>query len=326
MDLTTFSNLISGMSTPNLVMGFTFATMVLLVGGFGYWFVDETPLVKRRLRAIQQGRAELNKVEHIEGAFLVRWAEPVGKLILPDQDWKKSRIRQRLVLAGYRSHRALYTLAAAKVILMIGVPLFFAFVCLVANYNPLRDPGGFAVLLFTALTGFYMPDMFLSMQAGDRQRVLRDDFPDAMDLMVICVEAGLGLDAAIQRVGKELEASHPELGQELSLVSLEMKAGKTKEDALRSLAERTGLQEIRSLTSILIQAEHFGTSIAASLTAHADEMRNIRIQTARERAAKLPVKMAFPVMFCIFPALFLVLLGPAFIKMIRGFQVVVGGG
>lgn len=324
MDLNLLTNLFPDISIPYLLMGLTFASVVFLVGGFGYWFVDETPLVKRRLRAIQQGSDALRKTDHIEGAFLVKWAEPIGKLVLPDKDWKKSRMRQRLVLAGYRSHRALYYLGLAKALLVVGVPVFFGFVCFLADFNPLRDTGGLALLVTSALAGYYMPDLFLSMQAADRQKLLREDFPDAMDLMVVCVEAGLGLDAAIQRVGKELEVSHPELGMELSLVSLEMKAGRTKEQALRSLAERTGLPEIKALTSILIQAEHFGTSIAASLIGHSDEMRNVRIQTARERAAKLPVKMAFPVMFFIFPALFLVLLGPAFIKMIRGFSMVTG--
>ncbi len=325
MDLNTAATLFSGIPIFNLVLGLSFATIVLFVGGFGYWFVDETPLVKRRLRAIQEGQEALKKIDHMEGAFLVRWAEPVSKLILPDNNWKKSRIRKRLVLAGYRSHRALYIYGFAKFCLAIAVPLFLAIVCIAANFNPLRDTGGIMLLLFSALSGLYMPDLFLVMQANDRQVVLREDFPDAMDLMVVCIEAGLGLDAAIKRVGKELEASHPELGLELSLVSLEMKAGKTKEEALRSLAERTGLPEIKALTSILIQAEHFGTSISASLIGHSDEMRNVRTQTARERAAKLPVKMAFPVMFCIFPALFLVLLGPAFIKMLSGFSILSGG-
>ncbi len=322
MDLGDGNMIISAVSLPGLVIGLSFATMVLLVGGIGYWFVDETPVIKRRLRAIQTGVAARGHEDHKEGAFFVRWAEPVGKLVLPGDNWKNSHTSERLVLAGYRSHKAVYVLAAVKVALVLTIPILISFVCLTMQYNPLRDVGGIALLLSSALTSFYLPDFLLSLQGRERQAKIRNDFPDAMDLLVVCVEAGLSLDAAIQRVGAELRISHPELGDELQLVSLEVKAGKTKAEALKSLADRTCLQEIKSLSSILIQAEHFGTSIAASITGHADEMRNVRIQTARERAAKLPVKMAFPVMFCIFPALFLILLGPAVIKIVEGFSVV----
>lgn len=320
MDFNVLLVLISSISIPSLVAGLAFATTVFLVGGFGYRFVDETPALKRRLQAIKAGAAPHDHKEHHEGAFLVRWAEPVGKLVLPVKDWQTSHSRRRLVLAGYRSSTSVYVLATAKLAMVFLLPIISAAVCMLFAFNPLTELTGIALLLIAAVIGFYTPDFFLLLRAQERQLNIKNDFPDAVDLLVVCVEAGLGLDAAIRRVGKELEFSHPDIGEELGLVSLEIKAGKTKADALRALAERTNIQEIKSLSSILIQAEHFGTSIADSLTSHADEMRNIRIQTARERAAKLPVKMAFPVMFCIFPALFLILLGPALIMMIDGFS------
>jgi tight adherence protein C len=133
------------------------------------------------------------------------------------------------------------------------------------------------------------------------------------------VEAGLGLDAALQRVGKELHSSHPELSTELQLLTLELRAGKGRADALRALAERTALDDVRSLTSILIQAEHFGTSVAEALRQHSNEMRTLRLQRARERAAKLPVKMIFPILFFIFPALFLVVLAPSIVRIYLAF-------
>lgn len=307
-----------------LIMGLAFASIVFLVGAVGYWFVDETPIVKRRLKAIQEGREKQMHTEHREGAFMVRWAEPLGKAVLPSSDWMQSRLRSRLVHAGYNSEKAFYVYGACKLFVAILVPMLFMGVSLLAGDLPAGDLNGIALLVALAVFGFYVPDIIVTMKAQDRQRVLREDFPDALDLMVVCVEAGLGLDAAIQRVAKELQRSHPELGMELTLVTLEMKAGKSKEEALKAFSYRTGLPEIKALASILIQAEHFGTSIAASLSGHADEMRQIRIQNARERAAKLPVKMVFPVMGFIFPALFLVLLGPAVIRIMEGFSKVFG--
>jgi len=171
----------------------------------------------------------------------------------------------------------------------------------------------------TGIVGLFLPDFFLERKASKRRREFQEGFPDAMDMLVVCVEAGLGLDAAIQRVGKEIVSSHPELGVEFSLVSLELRAGKARADALRALADRTALDDVRALTSILIQAEHFGTSIAEALRQQANEMRTLRLQRAKERAAKLPVKLIFPIIFFIFPALFLVVLGPALVRIYVGF-------
>jgi len=177
------------------------------------------------------------------------------------------------------------------------------------------------ILLFaaTGIVSFFLPDFFLDRKASKRRLAFEEGFPDAMDMLVVCVEAGLGLDAAIQRVGKEMVASHQELAVEFSLISLELRAGKGRAAALRSLAERTGLDDVRALTSILIQAEHFGTSIAEALREHSNEMRTLRLQRAKERAAKLPVKLIFPIIFFIFPALFLVVLGPALVRIYIGF-------
>lgn len=302
------------------ILGFSFATIVFMVGAFGYWFVDETPIVKRRLKAIQNS-GDRKRQEHRQGAFKVKWVEPVARLVLPTSDWESSLLRTRLVHAGYRSNRAYYTYGAIKVLLAVLFPIAALVFALGVRTTGTDNASTITLLVIALAVGFYLPDAYLSHLTRERQRILRESFPDALDLMVVCVEAGLGLDAAIQRVSKELENSHPELAAELGLVSLETKAGKSKEEALRSLAYRTGLPEIKALTSILIQAEHFGTSIAVSLSGHADEMRNIRIQSAREKAAKLPVKMVFPVMLFIFPALFLVILGPAVIRIGRSLMI-----
>ena len=174
-------------------------------------------------------------------------------------------------------------------------------------------------LVVSALIGFFIPNLVLRHKEEARRQHLAEVFPDVLDLLVVCVEAGLSLDAAIKRVGDEFHFASRDMSDELLLVTLEIRAGKPRNEALKSLAERTDLEEMQALVSILIQAEHFGTSIADALREHADEMRDIRIQTAREKAAKLPVKMAIPSLLFIFPALFLVILGPAAIHIYPGF-------
>jgi tight adherence protein C len=316
---TTLANWLGGY-LEYTIYGFVFVSTALVIIGLTYWLMTGTNPVERRLKEIAAGRtANEEHVMHQEGAFNVRWVEPVLKLVEPTEGWEKSTLRTRLVRAGYRDKRAINVLYAAKVItaillpLIIVVPSMFGTLA-TAKYSTL-------VLSFaaTGLIGFFLPDFVLDRKAARRRREFEEGFPDAMDMLVVCVEAGLGLDAAIQRVGKEIVSSHPELGIEFSIVSLELRAGKGRADALRALAERTGLDDVRALTSILIQAEHFGTSIAEALREHSNEMRTLRLQRAKERAAKLPVKLIFPIIFFIFPALFLVVLGPALVRIFAFF-------
>jgi tight adherence protein C len=181
-------------------------------------------------------------------------------------------------------------------------------------------------MVLSALFGYFLPDIVTYQQKKTRQLLFTEGFPDAMDMLVVCVEAGLGVDAAIVRVAQEIGNSHPELATELHLVSLELRAGKTRQQALHALGDRTGVTQVKSLVALLVQAEHFGTSIARALREHAVEMRNVRMQTAREKASKLPVKLIFPLVFFILPALFLVILAPAAIRIYLGFIVGTGSG
>lgn len=302
-----------------LIYGFVFLATVLIIIGLTYWLMSGTSTVDRRLREIAEGGRIESHTTYTEGAFNVSWVEPVMKLVEPSEGWEQSILRSRLVRAGYRENRALHVLYAVKIIVAVALPLIFILPLMfgalaAAKYSTM-------ILLFaaTGIAGFFLPDFFLERKATRRRRDFEEGFPDAMDMLVVCVEAGLGLDAAIQRVGKEIVNSHPELGVEFSLISLELRAGKGRAAALRSLAERTGLDDVRALTSILIQAEHFGTSIAEALREHSNEMRTLRLQRAKERAAKLPVKLIFPIIFFIFPALFLVVLGPALVRIYIGF-------
>jgi len=174
--------------------------------------------------------------------------------------------------------------------------------------------------------GFYLPNLILDLLVSRRQERIRFSLPDALDLMVVCMEAGLGLDQAITSVSKELRLTHKDLSEELSLVTLEMRAGKRRTDALKNLADRTSEPELRKLVATMIQADRFGTSVAESLRTHSDFMRVKRRQAAEERAAKVGVKLTFPIFFFIMPAIMLVAAGPGLLSLAKGFSRLMKGG
>ena len=173
------------------------------------------------------------------------------------------------------------------------------------------------LVIFFAAAGFYLPDVFLYRRSQIRKKKIFEGFPDALDLMVVCVEAGMGLDAAIKRVGDEMAIKSKVLSEEFRMLSLELRAGKPRADALRNLAMRTDLEDVASLVTLLIQTDKFGTRVAQALRVHSDAMRTKRYQRAEEIAGKLPVKMVFPLIFFIFPSLFVTIIGPAVIRIYR---------
>jgi tight adherence protein C len=215
-----------------------------------------------------------------------------------------------MVRAGYRSADAMLVIRGTKVLLPLAL-VAVVFATGLYRYNP------FFVVVAAAAAGFLLPEMWLLSRIKARKRRLRMGLADALDLLVICVEVGLGLDQAILRVSQELRIVHPELSEELQMVNLEMRVGKTRIDALRDLAWRTGLDDLKSLVGMLIQTERFGTSVAQSLRIYSDELRTKRRQRAEEMSAKTTVKMVGPLVFFIFPALMAVLLGPAVITFVR---------
>jgi len=170
---------------------------------------------------------------------------------------------------------------------------------------------------FLAILGLFLPDIWLSVRTSGRKERLFKGFPDALDLLVVCVEAGMGLDAAFNRVGEELGLSHPELSQELNLLNLELRAGKPRLAALRNLAQRTNIDDVNSLVTLLIQTDRFGTSAAQALRVFSDTFRTTRYQRAEEVAAKIATKLIFPLVLCIFPSMFVVVLAPAVIRIYR---------
>ena len=308
-----------GIYIEPVLYGSVFLFVVITIAGLSLWLMSGSNPVERRLREIAEGNSLSSHVTHTEGAFNVKWVEPVVKLVEPSDGWESSTLKSRLVRAGIREPKAINYLVATKIIAAFILPLLIIVPFIFSPTTALSTP--LIALLVTAggLIGLYLPDFILERKAKQRTLAFQEGFPDAMDMLVVCVEAGLGLDAAIQRVGSELQTSHPELSNELNLVSLELRAGKGRAAALRALADRTALDDVRSLTSILIQSEHFGTSVADALRQHSNEMRTLRLQRAKERAAKLPVKLIFPIIFFIFPALFLVVLGPSAVRIYLAF-------
>lgn len=256
---------------------------------------------------------------------LRHFLEPLARLSLPEQKWEDSPLRTRFLNAGFRGNAAPLVYFAAKTIGAFMVPGAFA---VFAGLGKLTLEGSSLLMfmLLLAAVGYYLPNVVLARLIAHRKRELFENFPDALDLMRICVEAGLALDAAIARVGDEMRLNSEALYDELHMVSLEMRAGSARNRALRNLALRMGLEEMDSLAAMLIQADRFGTSVAASLRVHADSLRSRRRSLSEEAAAKVPVKLLFPLVFCIFPSLLLVLLGPALIAITKVLLPAMAGG
>ena len=252
------------------------------------------------------------------GNLIADRVRPLAAYILPKKEKERSRVGQLLTHAGYRSPYALSVFYGVKSLLIVALP----FGVLIAS--PFFPRITTSELLFcgvaAAAAGALIPSMWLDRRVLARQRLLRVGFPDALDLLVVCVEAGLGLAPALQRVADEITVSHPELGADLALVNAEMRAGVERADALRNLAERTGLADIRGLVTLMVQTMRFGTSIADALRVYSEEFRDKRMQAAEEMAAKIGTKMIFPLVFCLFPSFFLVAIGPAVIRIIDAFS------
>jgi tight adherence protein C len=240
----------------------------------------------------------------------------VGKVLagiakyLPTSGERPTEGDPKLIMAGFRRPEAASAFTAARAVTIVALVGLVYFTGLYQN-SP------FVLFLASVAAGFILPDFWLGRKIKSRQLALRLALPDALDLLVICMEAGLGIDQALMYVSQELRTAHPDLCEEFDLVNAEMHIGKTRIDALRSLATRTGVDDIQALVSTLIQTDRFGTSVAQSMRVHSDELRTKRRQRAEEMAAKTTIKMIFPLVLFIFPALFVVIMGPAVLKMMH---------
>ncbi|WP_305074166.1 type II secretion system F family protein [Propionivibrio sp.] len=248
-----------------------------------------------------------------------------GKLSVPEEGWEESGIRTRFMNAGIRGAAAPMVYFGAKTILALGIP-GLAYLYFILSGKTIQLNSMLVILLLAATVGYYLPNGVLSHLVMVRQREIFESFPDALDLMTVCVEAGLGVEAAIDRVAGDIGHKSEVLSEELSMVGLELRAGSDRERALRNLATRTGVEEVEAWVALIIQAERFGTSIASALRIHSEMLRTKRRQRAEEAAAKIALKLLFPLIFCIFPSLLLVVLGPAFIQIYRILLPTLSGG
>ncbi|MFM0160004.1 type II secretion system F family protein [Paraburkholderia sediminicola] len=258
--------------------------------------------------------SELPEVSWFEK--LAEISQPISKYSVPKEGWENSALRLHLMNAGWRSPGAAPIYFAAKTALAIVLPLLAMF-GLISLSIALTTYERLVVLTLLGAIGFYLPNVVLTRRIAWRKRVLIEDFPDTLDMLTVCVEAGLGLDASLMKVGDEIRMRSPVVASELDLMLLEMRSGFSKEKALRNFSLRTGVEDIDSFSAMLIQAERFGTSVGASLRVLSDTLRTRRRMRAEEKAAKIALKLLFPLIFCIFPALLVVLMGPAMIHIYR---------
>ena len=295
------------------VTGFIFAL------GLAFFFMGVTDPVKRRLGTY------IDDEDDVEKKHLVKIHTMLGSAshwVMPTADAALSKTSKQLTYAGFRSPNVLQSFYGIKA---MTTALFPTVVIVASQLVPNLEIAEFIFYGFVAAAvGLLAPGYVLDKLVQQRIKKLRNGFPDALDLLVVCVESGLGLAAAIQRVADELSVSHPELATELALVNAEMRVGVDRTKALRNLGDRSGLDDIRGLVSLLIQTMRFGTGVAEALRVYSEEFRDKRMQKAEEQAAKIGTKLIFPLVTCLFPSFFIVAIGPAVIRLIEVFGVMQG--
>lgn len=280
-----------------------FTLMAVLTIGLGW------RLYTFRGRAAARLREQSRPAQRFLPSPSLIWRELVDRVgsLVPASPRDLKAVERRLVRAGFRGPRAARIFNGTRVVLALAG----AALALLMGGNRLW------LAAVAAAIGYRLPMLYIARRTSRRQHRIERGLPNALDLMVVCVEAGLGLDQTILQVAKELERAHPEISGEFALLNLELRAGKRRPEALRNLAERTGADDLKKLVAVLIQADRFGTSIAQSLRGHSDYMRVMARQRAEERAAKIAVKLVFPIFFCILPSLFVMTVGPVLTRLIR---------
>ncbi len=316
----------TGLAPGTLVLGSVFGAVFMVIVGAAS-VMGQRGRVKRRLAGEAapevRPRASLR-----DGSGDSAWHALVKSLeskVGPNSEEERSKLRSKLLQAGYMSPNAVSIFYAVRLPMAIVLPIgFLLFGPTLFGAMPTQKLILIAAIL--GLVGMYLPNYWLSKKVAYRQRKISEGFPDALDMLVVCTEAGLGLDASFQRVGSQIGRAHPELSEQLAWISLEMRAGKSRQDALRNLARRIGLPEIRSFVTLLIQSDALGASIAQTLRVNSDEMRVKRTLKAEEKAHKLPVKLSVPLVAFILPSIIMVVLLPGIITIIRNLLPALNGG
>jgi tight adherence protein C len=290
-----------------------FVSVALFVGSLTYVGLERSSPVRRRVRGLQRATTGGADYENSIQGDAPTTAPIVKKVttFIPKSPKQMSRVQRRLAMAGFYKpkHIALYIVSEVLLPVLVFGAIFFAF--------------GMRGIVFAglgAIIGYLLPGMIVEYHARKRQKEIRNGLPDALDLLIVCLEAGLAIDQAILKSAEELRIAYPNLAEELHMITVECRAGKPRIEAFKNFAARTKVDDVRALTAMLVQTDRFGTSIADALRTYAEVSRTKRRQRAEERAAKIGVKLVFPLVFCLFPAFFVVTLGPGIIKFVQAFS------
>lgn len=321
--------LVAESNALRLVLLLLLFSLVSVAGYFIAHAISMRQLTRRRLleagpsgtRGVTLGSL---RAERVESAWL-KLVNSIEKRGLSLVDTKDAALRQRLIAAGFTATHAPRVYTLVRLVLVIGLPVLVLLMFWASGSSPSMVKLYFS-LIFAAVMGLYLPSVFIRARADRRQRELVNGFPDALDLMLVCVEAGLGLEAAFARVGMEMTTSHPRLAEQFGGVVLELRAGRSHEDALRRMADRAGADDIRAFATLLIQSTKLGSSIAQTLRTYATEMREKRRMRAEEKAHRLPVLISIPLVACMLPTMIGVLMLPAAIRVVRAVLPALNGG
>jgi tight adherence protein C len=323
-------DLIAENSGLRLLLLLLLFAMVAVVTYFATQAIGERQLARRRLLDQDPGPGGATqtlgslRTDKVQSAWL-KLVNSIEKSGLSLVDSKDEALRQKLAAAGFKAAYAPRVYTLLRLVLVIALPAFVLLLLWATGSSP-GIGKIYVTLVIAAGLGLYVPTLLVRIRAERRQRELVNGFPDALDLMLVCVEAGLGLEAAFARVGMEITSSHPRLAEQLGAVVLELRAGRSHEDALRRMADRAGADEIRAFATLLIQSTKLGTSIAQTLRIYAAEMREKRRMRAEEKAHRLPVLISIPLVACMLPVMIGVLMLPALIRVVRAIIPAMGGG
>jgi tight adherence protein C len=307
------------------ILALVFMASVAVVAAVFFLFGRQSAALERLGRLLPSRKeAATHKpklLDEEDTGLLATITKPLHTIIVPKEGSTKKKIRLRLIRAGFRSEISFQNFLASKVILGFLFPGIYIATRIFYRFTP----DVILVCCLLAVAGFFLPNLYIWLVTKGRQDGMVKALPDALDLMIVCVEAGLGLDMTFKRVGDEIRPISKDLSDEFQLTNLEVRAGRAREESFKDMALRTGVPEVHNLMTVLIQTSRFGTSVAKALRVHADAMRVRRRQKAEEKAAKSTVKLIFPLVLFIFPAIFVVLVGPAAIQIAKVLLPVLGG-
>lgn len=304
-----------------------FVVVLGLVGFTGKFLADRATVQRQisELGAPSHDRPEVGRLAETKNSAWLGLLDQIEKSGLSLADTRGDKLRQQLVAAGFAAPYAPKIFTLTRIVLVLALPILFFVVVRITE----QDLSVFRLYLFGvifAAAGLFLPNLYVSAKASRREDTIRKGFPDCLDLMLVCVEAGLGLESAMDRVGREMIGSHPQISKLLSLATLQMRAGASRDDALRKMGDLSGVDEIRSFSTLLIQSDKMGTSVAETLRVYADEMREKRRLRAEEKAHRLPVLISIPLVVCMLPTMIGVLMIPGVVRAVRTLFPALSGG